>query len=173
MKKHFKRKSLLAAPQDEPGVAGLINKVQQQLSAMEKKLDILISQSSKRPFEASKKPFEKSYSQKPFRRFNHSHRQDRGRQGSGPRERTYTRVICADCNKECEIPFKPSGDRPVYCKECLSKRKKGNLFNANRDNRPEKRDFPRKRHFDKGRAEKKQEPAEKKKPFFARRKKRA
>ena len=60
VKKRFKRKKLLVAPQDEPDVAGLINKVQQQLSAVENKLDILISQFSKRPFE-------KSYSQKPFR----------------------------------------------------------------------------------------------------------
>jgi len=164
VKKRFKHKSLLAAPQDEPGAVSLINKVQQQLSAMEKKLDILISQSSKRPFE-------KSYSQKPFRRFDHSRRHDRGRQGDGPRERTYTRVICADCNKECEIPFKPSGDRPVYCKECFSKRKKGNPFNANRDNRPEERDFPRERHFDKRQAKKRQKP-DTKKPFYARIKKR-
>ncbi|MDD5681408.1 MAG: hypothetical protein PHI59_09245, partial [Candidatus Omnitrophica bacterium] len=35
--------------------------------------------------------------------------------------------------KECEVPFKPSGDRPVYCKECFSKRKAGN------GNSPEKR----------------------------------
>ena len=166
MKKYFKRKSSLVAPQDEPGVAGLINKVQQQLSAMEKKLDILISQSSKRPFE-------KSYSQKPSRRFNHSHRHDRGRGDSGPRERTYTRVVCADCNKECEIPFKPSGNRPVYCKECFSKRKGGSSFNANRDNRPEERDFPRKRRSDERQAEKRQKPVKKKNPFFARRKKRA
>lgn len=32
MEKHFKHKSSLVAPQDEPRVAGLINKVQQQLS---------------------------------------------------------------------------------------------------------------------------------------------
>jgi CxxC-x17-CxxC domain-containing protein len=166
VKKRFKRKNLLAAPQDEPGVAGLINKVQQQLSAVEEKLDILISQSSKRPFE-------KSYSQKPFRRFNHSQRHDRARQGNGPGERTYTRVICAECNKECEIPFKPSGDRPVYCKECFSKRKKGNLFKANRDNRPEGRNFPQERHSGERQAEKRQEPFKKKKSFFARRKKRA
>ena len=165
MKKRFKRKSLLVAPQDEPGVSGLINKVQQQLSAMEKKLDILISQSSKRPFE-------KSYSQKPSRRFNHSYSHDRGRQGNGPRERTYTRVICADCNKECEIPFKPSGDRPVYCKDCFSKRKKDNPFNANRDNRPEERDFSRARRSDNRQAEKRQKPVKKNEPFFARRKKR-
>ncbi|MFC1666525.1 CxxC-x17-CxxC domain-containing protein [Candidatus Omnitrophota bacterium] len=166
MKKRFKHKSLLVAPQDEPGVADCINKVQQQLSAMEKKLDILISQSSKRPFE-------KSYSQKPSQRFNHFHRHDRGKQDSGPRERTYTRVICADCSKECEVPFKPSGDRPVYCKDCFSKRKKGNLFNANRNNKPEQRDFSRERYSDKKRLEKRQKPVKKKKSFFARRKKRA
>jgi len=166
MKERFKRKRSLVAPQDEPGVAGLINKVQQQLSAMEKKLDILIGQSSQRPFE-------KSYSQKPSRDFNHSHRYDRGRQGNGPREITYTRVICAGCNKECEIPFKPSGDRPVYCKECFSKHKKGNPFNANRDNRSEERDFPRERRSGKRQVEKRQKPVKKKESFFARRKKRA
>ena len=165
MKKHFKRKSALVAPQDEPGAVSLINKMQQQLSAMEKKLDILISQSSRRPFE-------KSYSQRPSRPFSHPHRNDRGRQGNGPRERTYTRVVCSDCSKECEIPFKPSGDRPVYCKECFSKRRKDNPFNANRDNRPEQRDFPRERHFDKRQAKKRQKPDTKNKPFYARIKKR-
>ncbi len=148
-----------------PGVADLINKVQQQLSAKEKKQDILISQSSKRPFE-------KSYSQKPSRPFDHSHRYDRGRGGNGPRERTFTRVVCSDCSKECEIPFKPSGGRPVYCKECFSKRRKDNPFSANRDNRPEQRDFPRERHFDKRQAKKSQKPDTEKKPFYARIKKR-
>ena len=166
MKKHFKHKSLLVAPQDEPGVAGLINKMQRQLSAMEKKLDILIRQSPKRPFE-------KNYSQKPFRRFSQPHRPDRGRQGGGFGGKTYTRAICADCNKECGIPFKSSGDRPVYCKECFSKRKKDNLFKANRDNRPEERDFSRERRSDKRQAGKRQRPVKKKKPFSFRRKKRA
>ena len=41
----------------------------------------------------------------------------------GPRE--MHKAICAECKKECEVPFKPSGDRPVYCKECFSKRKGG------------------------------------------------
>jgi len=164
VKKRFKRKSLSTAPQDEPTVIGLIGKVQQQLSTVEKKLDILINQPSKRPFE-------KNYSQKPFRNFNPSHHHDRGRQGNGPRERTFTRVICSECSKECEIPFKPSGDRPVYCKECFAKRKNGSSFNTNRDNRPKRRDFPREDHSDKGPAGKRQKPG-KKKPFFAGRKKR-
>ena len=166
MKKRFKHISSSVTPQDEPDAIDLINKLQQQLSAMEKKLDILISQSSKMPFE-------KSYSQKPFRPFDHSHRHDRERQGDSHRERTYTRVICSDCSKECEIPFKPSGDRPVYCKDCFSKRKQGSPFNANRDHRPEERDFSRERHFDKRQAKKRQKPDTKKKPFYAHIKKRS
>ncbi len=160
MKKHVKRKSVVAMPQDELDVAGLIDRIQQQLSTLEEKLDILISQSSKRPFE-------KSYPQKPSRGFNRPYRNDRGRRGSGPSERTFTRVICASCKKECEIPFKPSGDRPVYCRECFPKNRQSSSFNASRDSRPEKRDFPQKRPSDKGQDEKRQRPA-KKKPFYAR-----
>ena len=165
MKKRFKRKNLFVAPQDEPGVAGLINKVQQQLSAMEKKLDILISQSPKRPFE-------KNYSQKPFRRFNYSHRHDRGREGSGSREKTYTRVICADCNKECEIPFKPSGDRPVYCKECFSKRRGGSSFKEKYDSKSRESDFAQDRHSDRQQGNENRGSEKKKKSIFRRRKKR-
>lgn len=40
---------------------------------------------------------------------------------SGPRE--MHKAICAECKKECEVPFKPREDRPVYCKDCFSKRK--------------------------------------------------
>jgi CxxC-x17-CxxC domain-containing protein len=48
--------------------------------------------------------------------------QERGG-GFGGRPREMHKVTCSDCKKECEVPFKPSGDRPVYCKECFSKRK--------------------------------------------------
>ena len=43
----------------------------------------------------------------------------RDRRPSKPRE--YTKAICADCGAECEVPFKPTQDRPVYCKECYKK----------------------------------------------------
>lgn len=39
----------------------------------------------------------------------------------GPRE-TH-KAVCSDCKKECEVPFKPREGRPIYCKECYSKRK--------------------------------------------------
>lgn len=32
-------------------------------------------------------------------------------------------ATCADCRKHCEVPFRPIGDKPVYCKECFAKRR--------------------------------------------------
>ena len=28
-------------------------------------------------------------------------------------------VICDKCKKECQVPFKPSGDKPVLCSDCF------------------------------------------------------
>ncbi|KCZ72642.1 hypothetical protein ANME2D_01073 [Candidatus Methanoperedens nitroreducens] len=39
-----------------------------------------------------------------------------GFRSSGPRE--MHKATCADCGQETEVPFQPSGDRPVYCREC-------------------------------------------------------
>ncbi|MCM8812371.1 MAG: DNA-directed RNA polymerase [Candidatus Omnitrophica bacterium] len=49
--------------------------------------------------------------------------QQGGRFGGRPREMHKT--TCSECKKECEVPFKPSGDRPVFCKDCFSKRNDG------------------------------------------------
>jgi len=47
----------------------------------------------------------------------------RGQNGSsagygGSRE-LYT-AICADCGREAQVPFRPSGVRPVYCSDCFA-----------------------------------------------------
>jgi CxxC-x17-CxxC domain-containing protein len=47
-----------------------------------------------------------------------------GRSGgysSGPRQ-MYP-AICSACGKETEVPFQPSGDKPVYCRECFQERR--------------------------------------------------
>ena len=49
------------------------------------------------------------------------YQQGGGRYGTGPRE--MHKAVCAECKKECEVPFKPKDERPVYCKDCFSKRK--------------------------------------------------
>jgi CxxC-x17-CxxC domain-containing protein len=43
--------------------------------------------------------------------------------GRGSFEREMHKVTCADCGKETEVPFKPDGSKPVYCRECYAKRK--------------------------------------------------
>jgi len=43
-------------------------------------------------------------------------------------------AICAECRKPCQVPFRPSGDKPIYCKECFMKRKEktaGDLWRPN------------------------------------------
>lgn len=109
-------------------VEELVLKMQQQLSLLEKKIDTLIGRSQERSFNAEHP--------KPFQRFDHSHRQGERRQDNNYRERVLHKAICADCNKECEVPFRPSQDRPVYCKDCFSKRKGGGSFKERADNGP-------------------------------------
>ncbi|MGE5605377.1 MAG: zinc-ribbon domain containing protein [Bacteroidota bacterium] len=36
---------------------------------------------------------------------------------SGPRQ-MYS-VVCSNCGANTQVPFKPSGDRPVYCRDCF------------------------------------------------------
>lgn len=35
------------------------------------------------------------------------------------RERQLYTVTCSNCGVETQVPFKPSGIKPVYCRECL------------------------------------------------------
>jgi len=64
---------------------------------------------------------------------------DRDSGGFGGRERRpleMHEVICAKCGKETEVPFKPTGDKPVYCRDCFDKnggdrgRDSGRSFNS-------------------------------------------
>ena len=40
---------------------------------------------------------------------------------SGPRE--MHPAVCAQCGKDTEVPFRPRGDRPVYCSDCFSQQR--------------------------------------------------
>jgi CxxC-x17-CxxC domain-containing protein len=31
-------------------------------------------------------------------------------------------AICSDCGKECQVPFRPTGSKPVFCSECFEKK---------------------------------------------------
>lgn len=94
----MKRRTMKQSLKNEIDMLNLINKLAEQLSALEKKVDILVHRSTPETKPASKAP-------------------------EHHKSREMYKAICADCNKECSIPFKPSGDRPVYCQDCFSRRK--------------------------------------------------
>lgn len=38
--------------------------------------------------------------------------------GTDQQGRQLYSVKCAKCGKQTQVPFKPSGSRPVYCRDC-------------------------------------------------------
>ncbi len=79
--------------------------------------------------------------------------------GGGGGERELFKATCASCHKSCEVPFRPSGDKPVYCRECFANNGGGNDARPayrnegrsdfrndarpSRDERPARREEPR------------------------------
>ncbi len=65
---------------------------------------------------------------------------DRGskRSSRGRRDFEMTKVTCDSCNQECEVPFKPTSSKPVYCSDCFSKQNKGS---SSRHSGPSERDL--------------------------------
>ena len=43
------------------------------------------------------------------------------RRDFGPRE--MHKATCSECGKECEVPFKPTEGRPIYCKDYFAKKR--------------------------------------------------
>jgi len=51
---------------------------------------------------------------------------NRGQSKRGGRDDGFGRsqmyeATCANCGKRCEVPFRPNGQKPVYCRECFEK----------------------------------------------------
>lgn len=53
-----------------------------------------------------------------------SHRGGGGAGGAGGGKPMFP-AVCANCGTETMVPFKPSNDRPVYCRDCFSAKKPG------------------------------------------------
>jgi len=64
--------------------------------------------------------------------------------GDGGRP-TMFKATCSECGDECQLPFKPSGERPVFCSNCFAKQNddggRPNRFNDDRRERPERPRF--------------------------------
>lgn len=159
--KAVKRSPKSSAPETEmPDLVAVMLKLTERLEAVEKKLDVVVSQTQPRqsfqqnqprpqhvqhnqpqhsqhqsqPQQQHIQPAQQRYPQ-PQRQqpaqeqnFNravqpqhHHQNQNQNRQGNKP----MYQAVCAECKKSCEVPFRPTGERPTFCKECYSKRKNG------------------------------------------------
>ncbi len=60
------------------------------------------------------------------KQFGREDRNDRPsfKRSSGSFEKRMHTVICDKCGDECEVPFRPTGDKPVYCSACFRKNEK-------------------------------------------------
>jgi len=63
----------------------------------------------------------------------------------GNSDREMFKATCADCGNACEIPFRPTNGRPVYCRDCFKKHSpdEGRGADAGRGNRSYSRDNSR------------------------------
>ncbi len=116
-----KNKTVAALPVD-PYLEGLMAKLLEHLVGLERKMDTVIAQTAVKPSGNGEtpKPFQNNLQANELRR----------------KDRVLYEAICADCHHVCEVPFKPSEGRAVYCKECFAKRKSGGAGNSHNIPRP-------------------------------------
>ncbi len=49
-----------------------------------------------------------------------------GRASTGPRQMFSVNLSCASCGQAItQLPFQPTGDKPVYCRDCMQARRNG------------------------------------------------
>jgi CxxC-x17-CxxC domain-containing protein len=75
-----------------------------------------------------------------------------GNRGGGDRDRgpvTMHKAVCDECHKSCEVPFRPSSDKPIYCNDCFSSKREDSPRPPRNDfgDRGPKRDFGSKPAF--------------------------
>jgi len=132
MKKHKKSKDTGASSMIEQDVVGLLTTLVQKLTSFEAKIDMVYSKLQAPPV-AMQQQRQPTPIQAPQARID---------------SRPMHKAICADCHKECEVPFRPSADRPVYCKKCYAMRKNNSGFkvhgNGRQMNRPAASQIPEK-----------------------------
>ncbi|MFA6022623.1 MAG: CxxC-x17-CxxC domain-containing protein [Candidatus Pacearchaeota archaeon] len=54
--------------------------------------------------------------------------------GSFERRSEMHKVTCDKCGKQCEVPFRPTGNKPVFCSDCFRKDGGSSSNFSSRDN---------------------------------------
>ncbi len=70
---------------------------------------------------------------------------DRGQSYGSSRDKQLFKATCSECGKSCEVPFRPTGDKPVFCSDCFNKKR--DASDTRGGARPEWNDRAPKRDF--------------------------
>jgi CxxC-x17-CxxC domain-containing protein len=57
-------------------------------------------------------------------------------------------ATCSICGNPCQVPFKPSGDRPIFCRDCFRKEEGGRPERGGRFERDSRPPFKRPERFE-------------------------
>lgn len=60
------------------------------------------------------------------------------RSSGGRSDRPKFSAVCSNCGKDCEVPFRPTNGKPVYCSDCFEKMRGGSTA-SDRFQSPESR----------------------------------
>jgi len=94
----------------DPYLEGLVAKLLDRLVSLENKVDLVVSQTQHMTLGSGQ---------------NHKNNGDFVSKPQPPRNRTMYEVRCSSCHKLCEVPFRPTESRPVFCKPCFAQSKLG------------------------------------------------
>jgi CxxC-x17-CxxC domain-containing protein len=49
------------------------------------------------------------------------------------------KAVCVDCGNDCEVPFQPKTDKPVYCKKCWTQHKPNKIVKRHKKSKNKKK----------------------------------
>ena len=117
-----------------------IRKINERMYSLERKMDVLADLLRPKSPEIKSSPKVSpgpiTPSQFIATQNNQQNHKIHNQQNNRPKERMMYTSVCADCQKECSVPFKPTGDRPIYRKECFTRRRNGQAIKPKEELKP-------------------------------------
>ena len=65
--------------------------------------------------------------------YNRNNRSGGGYRGRDSGRREMHKAVCDKCGKDCEVPFKPTGGKPIYCSSCFEAKGGGSSGRSRQD----------------------------------------
>lgn len=69
--------------------------------------------------------------------------------GGGQRDHQMHKAVCDECGNSCEVPFRPSSDKPIYCDNCFRDKRGNEAPRKEFNDRGPRKDFGNKPNFSK------------------------